>query len=71
MRGDGIKEYFKLKGAKPVDPAIMAEYERQMREETIPKIVADLKAQARAAHFARLGIPDPKLSECSCGKAGS
>ena len=44
---------------KPVDPEIMAEYHRQMVEETIPKIIEDEKRQRRANHFYRLGIPDP------------
>jgi hypothetical protein len=44
---------------KPGDPKVMAEYERSMREETIPAIERMLKEQQRAAHFYRLGIPDP------------
>jgi hypothetical protein len=52
----------KAKGAKTLTkencPAF-AEYERAMREEVIPAIERDLKAQRRAAHFLRLGIPDP------------
>jgi hypothetical protein len=55
----GLREYLDSIGAKPVDPAIMAEYHRQMVEETIPAIERALKAQQRAAHFYRLGIPDP------------
>lgn len=43
--------------------AAIADYDRTMREEVIPKIDADLKAQGRAAHFLRLGIPDPCQSE--------
>jgi hypothetical protein len=58
----GLREYLKSRGAKPVDPAVMAEYDRQMREETIPAIERDMKAQARANHFYRLGIPDPLAS---------
>lgn len=46
---------------KPIDPEVMAEYHRQMVEETIPAIERSLKAQHRAAHFARLGITDPLL----------
>lgn len=42
-----------------------AEYERAMREEVIPKIEADLKAQGRAAHYLRLGIPDPASKSAS------
>lgn len=45
---------------KPVDPEIMAEYHRQMVEETIPAIEQAMKAQQRANHFYRLGIPDPE-----------
>jgi hypothetical protein len=41
-------------------PALV-EYERSMREDVIPAIERDLKAQRRAAHFACLGIPDPLL----------
>jgi hypothetical protein len=37
----------------------MTEHDRAMRERVIPAIERDLKAQRRAAHFARLGIPDP------------
>lgn len=47
---------------RPADPAILAEYERSMREETIPAIERALKAQHRAAHFLRLGIPDPAIA---------
>lgn len=36
--------------------ASLAEYERAMREEVIPKIEQDLKAQAKAAHYIRLGL---------------
>jgi hypothetical protein len=59
IRGDSLQAYLWKLGAKPLDPAIFAEHERSMREEVIPKILADLKAARRAAHFARLGIPDP------------
>jgi hypothetical protein len=47
---------------RPVDPAIMAEYERSMREETIPAIERALKAQACASHYFWLGIPDPAIA---------
>ena len=56
-----ISDYFKQRGAKPVDPAIVAAYERSMQD-TIPRIIAAEKASRRAAHFALLGIPDPNRS---------
>lgn len=56
---DGLKDYLAGKETRLVDPAVLAEYDRMMREEVIPQIVADQKAARRAAHFARLGIPDP------------
>jgi hypothetical protein len=61
----GLREYLKAKGAKTLTeencPAL-AEYQRAMREEVIPAIERDLKAQRRAAHFLRLGIPDPAIA---------
>jgi hypothetical protein len=62
---DGLREYLKRKGARTLTkencPAL-AEYDRAMREDVIPAIERDLKAARRAAHFARLGIPDPALA---------
>jgi hypothetical protein len=57
-----ILDYCAQRGIEviPVDPAVMAEHEQSMREDVIPKIERDLKAQARAAHYFRLGIPDPR-----------
>lgn len=55
------------------DPALraaLAAYDRDMRENVIPKIEADLKAQRRAAHFLRLGIPDP-LASFGAGRAAT
>jgi hypothetical protein len=57
--GETLNEYFARNGT-PVDPNVVAEYERSMREDTIPAIERDIKAQQRAAHFLRLGIPDPE-----------
>ena len=56
-----ILDYCERRGLKviPADPTVIAEYERSMREETIPAIEAAIKAQARAAHYLRLGVPDP------------
>lgn len=59
----GLREYLDRIGAKPVDPKTLAHYERKMREEVIPAIDRDMKANRRAAHFARLGIPDPLLKD--------
>lgn len=62
----GLREYLKRKGAKTMTeencPAL-AEYSRAMREEVIPAIERDIRAQRRAAHFARLGIPDPAIAD--------
>lgn len=62
MMGDGLRDYLESIGAKRMTeencPAL-AEYGRAMREQVIPAIERDIKAQHRAAHFARLGIPDP------------
>lgn len=59
----GLRDYLDRLGATTMTeencPAL-AKYARQMREETIPAIEADIKAAHRAAHFARLGIPDPR-----------
>jgi hypothetical protein len=54
--GETLKEYFQRNGT-PAAPEVMREYDRQMREETIPAIERDIKRQARAAHYLRLGIP--------------
>lgn len=61
MSQKSILDWLERQGVKttPADPAIIAEYERQMREETIPKIIAAQKEQARLAHYLRLGIPPP------------
>jgi hypothetical protein len=37
----------------------LTEHERAMREEVIPQIEADLREQARLAHYLRLGIRPP------------
>lgn len=58
--GETLEEYFARNGT-PADPAVIAEYERSMREVTIPAIERDMRANARAAHYLRLGIPDPAL----------
>jgi hypothetical protein len=60
--GESLKEYFKRNGT-PADPAVIAEYERQMREETIPAIERDMKESARRNHYFRLGIPDPRKAK--------
>lgn len=59
LPGETLKQYFERLGT-PADPAVVAEYERSMREDTIPKIEADLKEQARRAHYLRLGISAPQ-----------
>jgi hypothetical protein len=60
--GDGLRDYLDSIGAKRLTkencPAL-AEYDRTMREDVIPVIERGIEAQRRAAHFARLGIPDP------------
>lgn len=53
-----LKEYVDRVG-EPVGPAVMAEYDRSMREDVIPKIEASMRGQARAAHYLRLGIETP------------
>jgi hypothetical protein len=62
---NGLRDYLKSLGAQTLTrencPALV-EYDRAMREKVIPAIERDLKAQRRAAHFARLGIPDPLAS---------
>lgn len=55
-QGETLKEYFARHGT-PADPAVMAEYEKSMRENVIPAIERDMKEQQRLAHLARLGIP--------------
>lgn len=49
MSQDAILQWLEKRGIKttPADPAIIAEYERSMREETIPAIIAEQKLQGR------------------------
>ena len=42
-----------IPGLKLVDPALLAEYERTMNEEVIPKIIEDMKRRAVAAEKIR------------------
>ncbi len=50
-KGDqsAIMAYIERAGIRtsPVDPAVLAEYDRAMREEVIPKIIDEMKANAR------------------------
>lgn len=55
-----LATYLRKRGAKPVTGEALREYDRKMRDEVIPKIEADLRAQRRAAHYARLGIDPPE-----------
>jgi hypothetical protein len=61
----GLDDYIeKLRAegkVRSIDPAIMAEYERQMREETIPKIEADIRANAERV---RCLIYHPRGCQC-------
>ena len=41
----------------------LTEWDRVMREEVIPQIAEDERRAARAAHFMRLGCPDPLVSK--------
>ena len=49
-----LRKYLDEHGAQPVDPAVIAAYEKSMREVTIPKIIEDMKANARAVAKIRL-----------------
>lgn len=55
---DSLKDYVASLDHVPINPDATKAYEESW-EKLWPKIEADLKASARAAHFARLGIPDP------------
>lgn len=55
-----LGDYFKERGAKPVNPEIVAGYDRQMRDETIPAIERDLRNQRIMSHYFLLGIPVPE-----------
>lgn len=58
----GLRVYLDSIGAKPIDPVALAEYERSMREEVIPKIEADMRHQRRLAHCLRF---HPRGCRCS------
>lgn len=42
-----LKKYLEQRGAVPADPKIIENYERQMREVAIPKIIEDIRANAK------------------------
>lgn len=51
--GQSIVESLSIPGLRPVDPKALEEYEREMREVTIPEIVKAVRRRGRLAHEAR------------------
>jgi uncharacterized OB-fold protein len=64
---DGLRDYFKRKGAKPANPEHVAEYERNMREKTIPAIERAIKEQRQLRHRLIFG---GAASPWTCPKCG-
>ena len=44
-----LKAYLSKRGAKPLDPSVIKNYEKTMSESTIPQIVKDIERSERIA----------------------
>lgn len=73
MKDIGLKNYIEKLRARgqvlPPNPEAVRVYNESMAK-LLPKIEADLKASARAAHFCRLGIPDPRKAIAAAARKG-
>ncbi len=45
---EGLKAYLEKCNTKPVEPELLEKYKTVMKEETIPKIIADIKKNREA-----------------------